>query len=87
MENFDKVLKIRDDLYQSMTEAAATRVASESLEDSHYIVAALLAAHIACCSSIINSGPKDFRNRWAEEFINGVKQVMNRNEKNTNTLH
>jgi hypothetical protein len=87
MENFDKFLKLRDDLYVSMAEAATTRIASESLEDSHYIVAALLAAHIACCNTIINSTPEGFKERWAEEFISGVNQVIKNGKKATNTLH
>ena len=87
MENFDKFLKLRDDLYISMAEAAATRIASESLEDSHYIVAALLAAHIACCNTIIKSTPEGFKERWADEFISGVNQVIKSGTKTINTLH
>ena len=88
---FKHFLKLRDDLFVAMTEAAAKRVASESLKDQHYIVAALLAAHVACCDTIIQCAPDEFKERWIEEFIEGAKKTLLRNNiggnETPNTLH
>lgn len=84
--DFEEFLTLRDSVYESMMEAAQKEVASSSITDTASIVAALLAAHIACCKKIISLVPVEFKKTWSTEFINGAKQALS-NKDDLNTLH
>jgi len=90
-QNFEHFLKLRDDLYTSITEVIAERVASETLENGPHIIGAILAALVACTTSTINCTDPSFKERWTIEFIEGLKQTLLKNnsatDKNTYTLH
>jgi hypothetical protein len=90
-QDFKHFLKLRDDLYVAMSEAIAERVASETLEDGHYIVAAILAALVACTTTTINCTDPSFKERWTAEFIEGLKKTLLKSssatDENTHTLH
>lgn len=84
--DFENFLNLRDSVFVSMMEAAEKEVASSSITDSASIVAALLAAHIACCKKIISLVPNEFKDKWSVEFINGAKQVLS-SKNDIDTLH
>lgn len=77
-------VELRDSLYVAMTEAAQEEVASSSI-DADYIVAALLAAHVACCHTVLEMVPSQFRERWLQELLKGLTKTGG--QKSAYTMH
>jgi len=87
-KNFKEFIEFRDTLFLRMMEAAQDEVASSLIEDDSHIIAALLAAHIACVNFTIDQLSPEARSRWALEFIKGAqKTLITSREKYVNSLH
>lgn len=85
--DYKEFVSLRDDLFLGMTEAAQELVASSSIDDTSQIIAALLAAHIACCQHIFSQIPDEVKEKWYQEFIAGIQKILLKNGRSLNTLH
>lgn len=79
--DLEDFILLRDNLFYGMMEAAQEQVASSSIEDGSYISAALLAAHVACCQSIVSQLPQNLRKKWITEFINSAHKALSKYDK------